>query len=551
MDQLRQQAHCTPAEANTIISARTGHRYRNLELPYGDLADHAMCNVLQVSDDEVFNALIDTCGLENQLLFDDREAAESRVLTGPSGAFRMVPHVAQVFLPTGDKFLVRSGNLAYITNKRDRHGYIISQNVDQGIDEIKYKVDYLERKKDELRRDEAVLSHDKNELGYDIKQETDRINYLSRRLNQQRVQLRCLDEEMADVLQDNTMDTTVLEGESKATEDELADFQQREQDLNKTIASDRTLQDSLDTMDKLETAEKEIATEMTERHADADAVYKRLREAKVDEITGQNELETARAAVKELEQQLIATRDESDEQAKVALKLGGKPAEVHSPAYCSKRIKTVERQREQVQKNVHGLSLSELKAELDLQGAKYREKKSSFDKVRGNLQCIRSMLEKRVDTWTRFRRAISKRTSAEFDKCMQLSNFAGKLRFYHRHHRLEIGVLRNEKGATSSSQMTDMKELSGGERSFTQVSLLLALGSSSECPFRIMDEFDVFMDSQNRSMTVDLLVEAAKKNCRKQFVFVTPNDLSTLRPDPKVKIQKLDPPRDRAVLAGE
>ncbi|KAI9991019.1 hypothetical protein PInf_018637 [Phytophthora infestans] len=422
MDQLRQQAHCTPAEANTIISARTGHR----------------------------------------------------------------------------------------------------QNVDQGIDEIKYKVDYLERKKDELRRDEAVLSHDKNELGYDIKQETDRINYLSRRLNQQRVQLRCLDEEMADVLQDNTMDTTVLEGESKATEDELADFQQREQDLNKTIASDRTLQDSLDTMDKLETAEKEIATEMTERHADADAVYKRLREAKVDEITGQNELETARAAVKELEQQLIATRDESDEQAKVAL---------------NKRIKTVERQREQVQKNVHGLSLSELKAELDLQGAKYREKKSSFDK--------------RVDTWTRFRRAISKRTSAEFDKCMQLSNFAGKLRFYHRHHRLEIGVLRNEKGATSSSQMTDMKELSGGERSFTQVSLLLALGSSSECPFRSMDEFDVFMDSQNRSMTVDLLVEAAKKNCRKQFVFVTPNDLSTLRPDPKVKIQKLDPPRDRAVLAGE
>ncbi|KAG2776296.1 hypothetical protein Pcac1_g12954 [Phytophthora cactorum] len=40
-----------------------------------------------------------------------------------------------------------------------------------------------------------------------------------------------------------------------------------------------------------------------------------------------------------------------------------------------------------------------------------------------------------------------------------------------------------------------------------------------------MDEFDVFMDSQNRSMTVELLVEAAKKNCRKQFIFVTPNYL--------------------------
>ncbi|ETO69789.1 hypothetical protein F444_13679 [Phytophthora nicotianae P1976] len=98
--------------------------------------------------------------------------------------------------------------------------------------------------------------------------------------------------------------------------------------------------------------------------------------------------------------------------------------------------------------------------------------------------------------------------------------------------------------------MTDMKELSGGERSFTQVSLLLALGSRTESPFRIVDEFDVFMDSQNRSMTVELLVEAAKKNCNKQFIFVTPNDLSMLRPDPVVKIQKLAPPRYRAASAG-
>ncbi|ETP39026.1 hypothetical protein F442_13482 [Phytophthora nicotianae P10297] len=84
-----------------------------------------------------------------------------------------------------------------------------------------------------------------------------------------------------------------------------------------------------------------------------------------------------------------------------------------------------------------------------------------------------------------------------------------------------------------------MKELSGGERSFTQVSLLLALGSRTESPFRIVDD-----------MTVELLVEAAKKNCNKQFIFVTPNDLSMLRPDPVVKIQKLAPPRYRAASAG-
>ncbi|KAG3097370.1 hypothetical protein PI124_g12694 [Phytophthora idaei] len=396
-----------------IITVRTGYRYNNLELPDGGLAGQAICSILQVSNDEVFNALIDTCALESKLLFDDREVAESRVLTGPSGGFRVANSVSEVYLPTDDKFVVRRGNLAYIANKRDRRGYIISQNVDRGIAELENKLNCLEKKVDELRRDETVLSHDKEELGNAIKQLNDRINDLSRRYNQHRVQQRCLDEGMADALQDHTLDTSVLEGE-------LEDFQRREQDLNDTIAPDRSLQDRLDALKKVETVEKMITAEMSERQSDADAVYKRLREAKVDEITGQRELEAAQAAVEKLEQHLVTVRGDCDEQTQIALKLGEKPAEVNPPAHCNKRIETVERPLARVQNNVYGLSLSELKAQMER---------------------IRSMLDERVSTWTRFRKAISQRTSTEFNKYMLLSNFAGKLRFLHRDHRLEIVVL--------------------------------------------------------------------------------------------------------------
>jgi hypothetical protein len=39
---------------------------------------------------------------------------------------------------------------------------------------------------------------------------------------------------------------------------------------------------------------------------------------------------------------------------------------------------------------------------------------------------------------------------------------------------------------------------SGGERSYTTMCLLLALGENLETPFRILDEFDVFFERNPR-----------------------------------------------------
>lgn len=44
----------------------------------------------------------------------------------------------------------------------------------------------------------------------------------------------------------------------------------------------------------------------------------------------------------------------------------------------------------------------------------------------------------------------------------------------------------------------DLKSLSGGERSFTSVCLVMALGREIRSPFMLLDEFDVFMDADNR-----------------------------------------------------
>ena len=72
--------------------------------------------------------------------------------------------------------------------------------------------------------------------------------------------------------------------------------------------------------------------------------------------------------------------------------------------------------------------------------------------------------------------------------------------------------------------------------------LLVALGGTLETPFRILDEFDVFLDTEARKLTIKALIHVAKRMEHRQFIFITPQDLSSIQPDPKLKIHKLSPP---------
>lgn len=84
----------------------------------------------------------------------------------------------------------------------------------------------------------------------------------------------------------------------------------------------------------------------------------------------------------------------------------------------------------------------------------------------------------------------------------------------------------------------------------------LALGGEVGAPFRAMDEFDVFMDSVNRLVTMTSLLSFAAENPNLQFIFLTPQDLSSLvaardhcrkegimLSDDFVKVVQMRPPR--------
>jgi chromosome segregation ATPase len=106
--------------------------------------------------------------------------------------------------------------------------------------------------------------------------------------------------------------------------------------------------------------------------------------------------------------------------------------------------------------------------------------------------------------------------------------------------KLQLEVKDGEKGKA----VKDMRSMSGGERSYSTLAFNLSLGDTNESPFSAMDEFDVFMDAVNRKVSIDSLLKFARKHVDKQFLFITPQDISAVDASaPDIHIMRMAPAR--------
>uniref|UniRef100_A0A915K6Y9 Structural maintenance of chromosomes protein 6 n=1 Tax=Romanomermis culicivorax TaxID=13658 RepID=A0A915K6Y9_ROMCU len=143
---------------------------------------------------------------------------------------------------------------------------------------------------------------------------------------------------------------------------------------------------------------------------------------------------------------------------------------------------------------------------------------------------------------------------------LQIQKFGGKLIIDHEDKSIQIKVSKDfvsncvnsnnnvDRKTALNTTFRDLRGLSGGERSFTTVSFILAMWRLMEVPFRFLDEFDVFMDAENRRMATHMFMDFKSGNAiRSQLTLLTPTDLELLRKNPEnVRIFELQAPRDNA-----
>ncbi|KAK4464229.1 hypothetical protein QBC42DRAFT_295218 [Cladorrhinum samala] len=176
--------------------------------------------------------------------------------------------------------------------------------------------------------------------------------------------------------------------------------------------------------------------------------------------------------------------------------------------------------------------------------AKFRQLDKLLKDTKMTNEKLNETLSLRLDKWRKFQRYISSQSRANFIYLLSERGFRGKLLLDHERKALDLQVEPDKTEKRAGGRST--KTLSGGEKSFSSICLLLAIWEAMGSPLRCLDEFDVFMDNVNRAISTNMLITAARRSVNRQYIFITPNAIegrNTL--DKDVKIIRLTDPRQQ------
>ena len=290
----------------------------------------------------------------------------------------------------------------------------------------------------------------------------------------------------------------------------------------------------------------------------------------------------------------------------------------------SARLKAqVERDRRDV--GLEGRTITSVHENLERARKDYDDSAGGFDALSTAVMNHSEDFDRRKKMWNDSLRTNAKKISRCFDTYLQKKGFAGTVKFSHSERTLHLTCQTDNTNDTT--RVKDVRQLSGGERSYTTLCLLLALGHvvsacycffalprlsllcsepltfhsyvslmskilqtflfppfrllfiplslhisipspprlpfppffthsfhlihsihthvQIESPFRLMDEYDVFLDEVSRKVTLDELQKYAltPQQRGRQLLIITPNNLNDVITSNDVRIKRMAAPQ--------
>ncbi|KAM5164061.1 structural maintenance of chromosomes protein 6 [Mantella aurantiaca] len=197
------------------------------------------------------------------------------------------------------------------------------------------------------------------------------------------------------------------------------------------------------------------------------------------------------------------------------------------------------------ERDLHG-NRDEIIKEYHASKEKFQEMDSKVKNLKKFVKLLEDIMTQRYKMYQQFLRFLSLRCKVYFDTLLNQRAYSGKILFDHKNETLSITV---QPGEGNKASLSDMRSLSGGERSFSTVCFVLSLWSIAESPFRCLDEFDVYMDMVNRRISMDMILTMADSQRYRQFILLTPQHMSSLPSSNLIRILRMqDPERGQTTL---
>lgn len=586
---IREQSGCSSHEC-AIYQVADSPRYRVPPPPTADVETVASC--LNITNDLIFNAMVDHLRIDLRAVCKTKEASERSLLVKDNhnrlsirgGTIREV-----FFLPHGDRWTVTNGNLSLTSNDRklkqtlgiDKTAAVAELKVEHGqlkdeLKEHKARQTQLERERKDAQKkwnndrhhirkaqtkledlaqeiaqvqaeaeESANVEMDTTELEQDVSNAEQVVDALKEQVSERQRELEELHPQV-DEIKSRLMEVTAR------NEKVLADVAAAEQDLQEYMQAmsqreaklERT-RSKLEQMNGILTAQ-EANVQKFEKERDAalrkarQFHYRRDEERKRKEEEEENQDELTPPSTEEL------TSDPTEEELEAIEPVQTKKEAAFYQSKierAKKKIEDEKRRRRLTESDPQVAFEKYMRAQTDLDG-----NMKQIEAIDENVGLLTADLKNRRKKWRLFRQHIVDMTNDTFNDILNRKGSSGELEFDHSEGTLDLVVQKDS--TQEATQTKDVKALSGGERSFTTLALLLALGERLETPFRVMDEFDVFLDPVARKIALDTLVETAKTMVHRQFIFITPQDLSALKTDPLLKIHHMKPPARDGRVGG-
>ncbi|XP_065906821.1 structural maintenance of chromosomes protein 6-like isoform X2 [Dysidea avara] len=446
---------------------------------------------LTISNATCTNVLIDHCRVESTILIEGNDEAEDFMVQAPPGVAGCYTLRGDQHLPAGRFYSNRDDprrTKIYLTTSKEHHiraqkGRLASleqeqRQVGDKQEQVKTMVD---RVKSEQRSVQGNLSKlQRNELS------------LKQRIEDLKTQCE-------DIQELTEEDVTTYEEEVRECDEVINDMKNQMQERQTTMVA---------MAQQVAEAKKEVEAASN----DADTLAQRIESKQQLHAEAQRDTAKIHFNRNKCQQHIDKIRGTLNVMESTLQDINERLSDAisHAEGEHEERIETSRTTKEiiaevkQIEK-----TLRDQEKEMGNADAIQRDLKSAierFNTLQSQLNCSSELLTKldvtmkmRVKQVKVWRESVSTRITGAFHTLMSQRGVKGSMKIDHKKGDLILMVKFHEEQSALATKNT--KSLSGGERSFSTVAFIMSLWEVTDSPFRILDEFDVFMFAVIKKVT--------------------------------------------------